>query len=257
MKWLHLFNANFRRDWINLKRYLPNTITMIITMYSIFLLMFFGITVVGDPSTAEQNIQFVIVNYLFWYLAMEVMQGMGWSMAEEARLGTLEQLYMSPLGVTNILLGRIVSTTIYSLGLTGFLLYLSMWTAGTWLPLPILEILPILLFAVLGMIGVSFMIAGLTILIKQVQAFLQILQFVFMALTFVPLSVAPYLAAAPFVKGVDMIREMMVLGVPFSSFTAEDFSILIVTGFFYFAIGIGVFRYCERMAMKKGVLGQY
>lgn len=40
MKWLHLFNANFRKEYIELKRYLPNTIALVVTFYIIFLAAF-------------------------------------------------------------------------------------------------------------------------------------------------------------------------------------------------------------------------
>src|SRR5690625_827115 len=70
MHWVHLIKANFRKEYIELIRYLPNTIAMLVTFYAIFLGMFFGIQVVGDPSMQDTNIQYVIVNYVFWFLAM-------------------------------------------------------------------------------------------------------------------------------------------------------------------------------------------
>lgn len=257
MKLLHLFNANLQREVIVLTRYWPNTVSMLITFYCIFLMMFFGIQIVGDPTTMETNVQYVIVNYIFWYLAMLAMQDIGWVVSNEATLGTLEQLYMSPMGAWKILLARIIGDTIVHLGILVFLLLLSMWTAQTSLHLNAVSLLPVLMVTLFSMYGISFMIAGLAIIIKQINAFLQILQFVFMGLTFVPLSVAPFLEFAPFVKGVDMIRKMMIDGATLSSFSVLDYVSLLVNAAFYLLIGLLVFFKCEKTAMEKGVLGQH
>ncbi|RLQ93195.1 ABC transporter permease [Falsibacillus albus] len=257
MKSLYLLQANFRREAIMLKRYLPNTISLVVTFYCIFLAMFFGIKFVGDPSSIDTNVQYVIVNYIFWYLAMMAMQDIGWAVSNEATLGTLEQLYMSPMGVWRILLARIISGTCLHLMIITILLYVSMLTTGTWLNIDIVSILPILCLTLISMFGVSFMIAGMSIIFKQIQAFLQILQFVFMGLTFVSLSFAPYLAFAPFVKGVDMVRTIMVEDVSISHFGSVDFLILSANALFYLVIGLWVFKSCERYAMRKGILGQH
>ncbi|GAA0322211.1 hypothetical protein GCM10008967_10870 [Bacillus carboniphilus] len=257
MKLLHLFNANIRREVIYLKRYLPNTISLLVTFYCIFLMMFFGIQIVGDPTTMESNVQYVIVNYIFWYLAMMAMQDIGWVISNEAQLGTLEQLYMSPMGAWKILLSRIIGSTILQLIIISVLLVLSLWTAQTTLHLNITSILPVLIITLFSMYGISFMIAGMAIIVKQVNAFLQILQFVFMGLTFVPISVAPWLEFAPFVKGVDMIRKMMIEGYTLGSFSSLDYASLIGNSAVYLLLGLVVFFKCEKTAMEKGVLGQH
>ncbi|WP_062353887.1 hypothetical protein [Bacillus kwashiorkori] len=257
MKSLTLLKANLIREAILLKRYLPNTISMILTFYLIFLGMFFGIQVVGDPSSTEVSTQYVIVNYIFWYLAMATMSGIGWTVTNEVTLGTFEQLYMSPLGAWRILLARIISTTFIELITITAMLFISMLTAGTWLNLDFLSIAPILMITIIGMFGISFMIAGMAVIFKQIASFLQISQFLFMGLTFVPLSVAPYLVFAPVVQGVDMVREIMINNVALTDFSIFEYITLSLNSLVYFAIGIIVFFRCEKVAMEKGILGQH
>lgn len=257
MKWLYLFKANFRREFIYLKRYLPNTISELITFYAIFLFLFFGIQIVGDPSSTEMNVQYTIVNYLFWFLAMSVMQGIGWSIMNEAQLGTLEQMYMSPMGAWRILLTRIISTTILQILMIVILLYLSMITTNTWLNIDVLSILPILIFTLISMVGVSFMIAGLAIIFKQISSFLQVFQFILMGLTFAPLSTMPYLALLPVTKGVDMARGIMIYNKSLIDFNGLDYLSLVSNAIVYILLGIIVFKRCEKTAMVKGVLGQH
>jgi ABC-2 type transport system permease protein len=257
MRWLNMLNANFRKEYIELKRYMANTLSMLFTFYFVFLAMFLGIELVGDPSMVEENVQYVIVSYIFWFLAMMAMQGIGWEIMTEAQRGTLEQLYMSPMGVSRIFAARMIGYIALYMVLIIFLLFISMATAGTWLNLDVVSIFPILILTLISMIGVGFMIAGMSIIFKQINAFLQIAQFIFMALTFVPISVAPYLAYAPFVKGVDLVRQIMMNGLTLSGIPLMDYVILIGNAIVYLLLGLFLFSRCEKYAMSKGLLGHY
>lgn len=257
MKWLNLFNVNLKREFILLKRYLPNTISMVITIYVIFLGLFLGIKVIGDPGSADVNIQYVIVNNVFWYLGLSVMNGIGYTVQNEVALGTLEQLYMSPLGAWRIFIARIVSSTITESITIILMLFLTMLTAGTWLNLDLISIVPVFLLTIVSMVGMSFMIAGMAVIFKQIGSFLQIAQFIFLALTYIPLTTLPILEFAPIVKGVDMIRQIMIHNYNLADFTLVDYASLLLNGLIYFGVGVWVFFRCERTAMEKGILGQH
>lgn len=257
MRWFNLLKANTRKEYLELKRYMPNTIAMIITFYAIFLGMFAGIQLIGDPSSQDINTQFAIVNYIFWFLAMAVMQDVGWQITNEAMRGTLEQLCMSPMGLWKILSARLVASTLLNFIIIFILLYVTMLTSGQWLNVDVITIFPILILTLISMFGVGFMIAGISIIWKQVQSFLQILQFILGALTFIPLSVAPFLVYFPFVKGVDLVRSVMIDGMTLSQISLGDFMILGVNAIFYFFLGLVIFQMCERVAMNKGLLAHY
>ncbi|HBS47025.1 MAG TPA: ABC transporter [Paenibacillus sp.] len=257
MKWLHLFNANFRKEYIEMKRYLPNTIALVVTFYIIFLAAFFGIMFIGDPASFDTNVQYSIVSVVFWSLTMMTMNFIGYSVITEATRGTLEQLYMSPMGVWKIMLTRIVSQLGLQSVIMILLLFGAMLTSGQWLSLNPVTTIPIIIVTMISMVGVSFMIAGLAIIVKQIQAFLQIFQFVLMGLVFVPITVAPFLAFAPFVKGVNMVRTVMLENLTLTDLPLSDYGVLILNSLVYLILGLVVFDRCEKIAMKKGLLGQY
>ncbi|QTM98861.1 ABC transporter permease [Sediminibacillus dalangtanensis] len=257
MRLLNLLKANLRKEYIELKRYLPNTIALLLTFYIIFLGLFFGIQVIGDPSTQAVNTQFVIVNYIFWYLTMVVVNDIGWKITNEATQGTLEQLSMSPMGIWRIITVRLIASTFLHFVIMVGLLYLSMATAGEWLNLDVLTLLPIFVLTIISMFGVGFMIAGLAIILKQVQAFLQILQFILAGLVFIPLATAPFLAFFPIVKGVELVRQVMIDGITLTQIPSGDYLTLLFNAVFYFGLGLGVFVYCERIARAKGLLAHY
>lgn len=257
MAWLNLLKANLKKEYLELKRYLPNTIAMILTFYIIFLGLFGVIQIVGDPTTQDMNTQYVIVNYIFWFLTITIINSVGYEVINEAMRGTLEQLSMSPMGIWRIMTARLLSTTIINLVIVVVLLYVSMATAGQWLNVDVVTIAPIMILTLFSMFGIGFIIAGISIILKQVQAFLQILQFILMGLTFVSVSMSPILQFLPFVKGIDMVREVMIQGTSLSQFAMYDYLVLILNALFYFALGLAVFIYCERIAMRKGLLAHY
>lgn len=253
----NVLRVNTKMEYLELVRYKANTISLLLTFYIIFIAMMFGIQVIGDPAQAGTNTQFVIVNYIFWYFAMMVLQSIGWTISDEAMKGTLEQLFMSPVSPWKIFLSRMFGMIFNHFILVIFLLFVSMATAGQWLNLNPFAIVPILLLTLASMIGTSFVIAGMALIFKQVSAFLQILQFIIAGLTFVPLSVAPFMVAAPFVKGVDMTRQVMIKGYTLADFTMGDYAWLIGNAIVYGIIGVGIYLACEKYAMKKGLLGHY
>lgn len=253
----NVLRVNTMMEYIELKRYKADTISLLLTFYIIFVAMMFGIQVIGDPAQASTNTQYIIVNYIFWYLGMMTLQSIGWTISDEAMKGTLEQLFMSPVKPWKIFLSRLIGTIFNHIVLVVFLLFLSMATAGEWLNLNPLAIFPILVLTLASMIGTSFVVAGMALIFKQINSFLQILQFIVAGLTFVPLSVAPYMVVAPFVKGVDMTRMIMIKGYTLADFTFGDYAWLVGNAVVYGIIGVAVYVACERYAMKKGLLGQY
>lgn len=257
MKWLHLLSANFRKEYIELKRYLPNTIALIFTFYIIFLAALFGIMFIGDPASFEMNVQYSIVSVAFWSLTMMTMNFIGYSVVTEATRGTLEQIYMSPMGVWKIMLTRIIGQFGLQSVVMVILLFAAMLTSGQWLNLNPMTTIPIIIITMISMAGVSFMIAGLAVIVKQIQAFLQIFQFVLMGLVFVPLTAAPFLAFAPFVKGVNMVRTVMMENLTLTQLPLADYAVLTLNSLVYLFVGLFVFHLCEKIAMKKGLLGQY
>jgi ABC-2 type transport system permease protein len=240
-----------------MKRYLPNTIALVVTFYIIFLAAFFGIMFIGDPASFDTNVQYSIVSVVFWSLTMMTMNFIGYSVITEATRGTLEQLYMSPMGVWKIMLTRIVSQLGLQSVIMILLLFGAMLTSGQWLSLNPMTTIPIIIVTMISMVGVSFMIAGLAIIVKQIQAFLQIFQFVLMGLVFVPITVAPFLAFAPFVKGVNMVRTVMLENLTLTDLSLSDYGVLLLNSLVYLILGLVVFDRCEKIAMKKGLLGQY
>ena len=257
MSSLNVLTANVRKVGIELLRYLPNTVSTVVTFYAIFLMFFLGIRVIGGPETTGASSEYLIVSMVLWFLALMAMQGIGWEITNEATRGTLEQLYMSPVGTWKILLSRMIGNVVVNLSIMVVVLFLNMLTAGVWLDFDLLTLAPLLFLTVVCMLGVGFMVAGLALVFKQIQAFLQIAQFIFFALVAVPVSLSPWLEALPVVRGASMIRAAMTEGVTLLEFSSLDWTLLVANTVVYFALGVFLYKLAERRAMNKGLLGQY
>jgi ABC-2 type transport system permease protein len=257
MSWLNVLVANIRKMWILMVRYLPNTVSEIITFYAIFLMFFLGIKVVGNPEQMGENSAFIIVSMFLWFLSLMAMQGIGWEITTEANTGTLEQLYMSPVPAWIILLCRMIGTVIVNIIIMAVVLVLSMLTAGRWLTFDIMTLVPLFFFLILCMLGIGFMVAGLALIYKQINALLQIAQFAFFALVSVPVTLSPWLEFLPVVRGSSMIRTAMAGDQQLLDFSSSDWIFLIVNAGVYFVAGVMVYKLAEVRAMSKGILGKY
>ncbi|MFJ3390395.1 MULTISPECIES: ABC transporter permease [Lysinibacillus] len=257
MEVFNVFKVNFKREWIHMKRYLPNTISELIIFYIVFLGFFLGISLIGDPESHDYNIQMVIMNYIFWYLVLSLTQGIGLEISGEAGRGTLEQLTITPYKLWFIFMTRMVSVVIISMVSISILLLLAMLTAKQRLNLDLLSITPILLITLLGVLGVGYMVSSITIILKESGHIIQIFQFVIMGMTFIPLTTVPFLKFAPFMYGLQLIREITINDLSISSLNVGNFLFLIINSTIYFTIGIYVFNKAEKVAKQKALLGHY
>jgi len=255
--WVDVLRANVGKVLVEMRRYLPNTISLVITFYVIFLAMFLGVTVVGDPAAADTNVRFLLVGNAVWFLLLVGINSIGWEITTEATRGTLEQLHMSPVAPRWILLARLAGNLAVHLVIVALMLIASMATVGTWLAVDLPLVVAVLIPMLLGVTGLAFAVAGLAIVYKQIQAMLQVSQFVFLGMAFVPLSVAPWLELAPIVKGVDMLRASLVHGVGFAGLGPADWLSLVGNGAAYFALGLLAYGAAERRAIARGLLGRY
>ncbi len=253
----HAFRANFVKNVIELRRYLPNTLSMIVTFYAIFVFLLLGVRLIGDPANADANVRNLLVANGFWFLLMLGVNSMGWELTNEALRGTLEQLYLGTVPTWLILLFRMIATLLIQLTILVVLMFLSMLTARTWLTVDVGALAAILPPTFLAVMGLAYVVAGITIVYKQVNSVLQLTQFVLMALAYVPLATVPLLELAPTAKGIDMVRSVMAEGLPLSSFTSADWLSVWVSGVAYFGLGLLAFKLFERRAMRRGLLGHY
>src|SRR5260221_13480290 len=201
------------------------------------------------------------VGYIFFHMQTN---RLFWGLLGEMQSGTLEQMYLSPLPSWLLTIGlqvaSIVEAAISALVLSLFI------ELVVQVPIPLhwAALLPLVLL-VLSSAGYSLILGGLTLLFKRLEVLKELFQLVVLIFggVLVPLDRMPGWMATiarflPLTPGVEVLRKTLLDQVSLGTL-ASDGTLLWLVGSAaaYLALGIVIFRWCERIAKRRGTLGQY
>ena len=255
---VNLFTAIFIKEWISLKRYPFNTISAVVTVYLVFLLFFLGYRLIGGQEAPfSSTTEGFIVGFFIWTYSIAAYSALSWGIVQEARQGTLEQLYMTPLGYERVAIYTVIANFVWSLVWVLPVLVLMMVTTGRFLHFDLITLVPILILTIASGYGIGFITGGLGLVFKKIQAFFQILQFIFVGFIVAPADTIPLLKILPFSLGTRMIARNMIEKLPIYQMPAFDILVLVVNAVFYLLVGFFVFKLCEKVAKDRGLLGHY
>jgi ABC-2 type transport system permease protein len=253
-----LYGTSLRRNLIEFRRYAFDSITGVVMIYGFFLLIFYGAKVFGGSQANFGNtISAVVVSFALWSLTIFALGSLTYELTQEAQLGTLEQLAMSPFGLTRVLVARVLTSLSIYLSMMVVLLVLMMATTGRWLNIDLASTVPILVLTLLGVIGLGFVLGGIAIVFKRVQQALQVWQLLVFGLIAAPVDRVVFTKYMPLTWGATLMRRVMVDGESIFSMPAGDMLFLAVNSLFYFAVGIAIFKRFEGAARERGLLGHY
>ncbi|QSO52287.1 ABC transporter permease [Alicyclobacillus curvatus] len=259
MMWTGLL-SEIRREWILFRRYPTELLSQLVVIIVAFYGLFLGASYMAGNNMAPGRLDAVIVGYLLWTLAMGAVGAMGWDIMNEAQNGTLEQVMLSPLGLTRILLLRSIVLFVYNIMFTIAVLFIIMSLTGRHLTVSVSAVIPLGL-AMACAIGIGYLVASVTILFKRSSQFLGLLQFVLLFLVMTPFAslhgflrmVSLLIPIAPMNA---LLRQMMIrhggLNAP------HDWLLWsIVNAVIWVALGMFVFVKASKRAKRKGILGHY
>ena len=256
---LELFLAEFRRSWIQFIRYPAEAIGGVVITTSIFYGPFLSARYIAGPTLQlGDRLDAIIVGYTLWSLVLFIMTDIAGGLQYEAQTGTLEQLFLSPFGAPLVFVLRALASLILRLAVILSILLIIMALTGSRLEFPPMLLLP-LLTVLLGAYGLAFMMGSLALLLKRVQQILGIFQFALLFLMATPtetwpgsLQVARWLL--PMTSGAGLLRDVMARG---EALNLAGFTLALLNGIGYFTVGLMIFRFAEREAKRRGLLGGY
>jgi ABC-2 type transport system permease protein len=257
---LVLFNET-RKGLLIAWSYKFNTFTMLFrnSFFFVFISLLMGGGRLDQESLAPRLLGFLV----WWYAAIGISQ-MGWALMEEAQTGTLEQMYMASVPTEIILLGRsfaalVLATAMILMIGTGLAPALDIRIPMRW------EALPVFGLTMVGLFGFGFVMAGATIVFKQVQQLANLAEQLLLYLggALLPVHNLPgwleaFSRTLPTTQGIIVLRNVVLDGGSLAS-TWGDGSLmwLMLHSMLYFVIGWLGFKWLERIARKQGTLGQY
>lgn len=251
-----LLAAMLRRELLLLRRYPADLGGQLVVVYVIFLGIFLGGRTIA-PTFIEGSLEALVAGYFLWSVIVGAYSGFAEGMIAEAQWGTLEQLMMSPIGVTWIVTLYALVRIVVSVAFSTVILIAIMITTWTWIGFDLVSFVPIVAFGVLPALGIGFALGGAALVYKQVSNVFPLLQFVFAGLLVAPVSSMPALKLLPSTQGGYLLQRTVGEGQSLWTLPPAEVGILVVTGVAYLGLGVGVFYLFDRYARAKGVLAHY
>lgn len=254
---IRALGANFKKTFIEFKRYFFNSAFSLLTTFIIFYLIFFGVKVVsGSAPNFGETIDGITVSYFMWIMFLASFQGVAYEIIEEAQRGTLEQLFMSPISFEFQMVFRMFGDFCFNIITFMPLMYFAAFTTGRTLGFDLITLLYLIILGSFCALSVGLIFGGMALIFKKISSFLQILTFVFLAILMFDLKNVWY-RFLPMVQATSMMRKMAIEGTKIYQFPIEEHFILWIAAGAYLLLGLIIFKVFEKRAMVLGTLGQY
>ena len=258
LKKLLLLQAFFKKEFLIARRYWVNSLGGLLTLYVIFLMFFGGYQGLRGLAGLEgDTAEILVVGYVVWFFMLTTYQDISDTLRSEAQQGTLEQLYMSVHGFGWVMGAKVVAGFFINLIVVAILFLAATLTTGVRLNLDILALFPVLIGTLLGALGVGFIIGGITLILKRIESYTQMVQFLLIALVALPADRVLWMRLLPGSYGSALIRKVMVEGQNLTQLGLGNVAVMFFIGILHLVLSYLVYKLCERKAMIQGTLGHY
>ncbi len=227
--------------------------------------LFIGISFfVSGGSPAPEQMAPALLGYLTWFYAAYAISDMSEGIREETQTGTLEQMYMSALPSSVLLAGRSVSSMLISSVMVVLVGGILMLLLGIRIPVR-LEGVPIFVLTISGLYGFAFILGGATLIFKQVGALSNLLSNMllflngsFLTVERMPVWLENAARSLPTTQGIDVLRRVVLDELTLVEVWRDGSLVwLVVHSAFFLLAGWTVYIWSERVARRRGLLGQY
>lgn len=190
-----------------------------------------------------------------------------WSVAFAIRMemdtGTLEPTWLAPTHHETLVIGRALGGLFWFAISQAGLFAFGIWVLGLRLRPEMLLALPAFLCAILAMVGVAYLLAGVVLLIREANFFVDTANFVFGMLsgaafpvTLLPGVLQPIAFVLPTTYAIDILRVQALGARPLFD-PALEYLVLIALTVVSYPLGRWVFGRAEEAMRRRGMLAQY
>jgi ABC-2 type transport system permease protein len=258
---LLLLKAEIKRDFIFMKRYPLEPISFLFFMYLILLAILFGFNQLAGKGLV--NVEKMVLGYSLMQFVLSTQMGWSGQIQNESQTGTLEQLSISGHTLGEVLMVRGFSQMPRQI-LSFYLLLVLFKFSNLELNMPLLQTLPYVVLSLIimgiGIFGLSYIFAGITLLFKRVGFFFQIINFAFLGLFWQDRSLIEgtmmgfFYDHFPLTIGMAAIQNHLRFD---SNPLKVEWIYFIFHSMIYCLVGYIIFYMMERRARRLGLLSQY
>lgn len=261
-KYYYVIKVSLERAFKEAMRYRFNAFAHVVSLYVLFMAMFIGVNYFGttlsvSPVDLDKSLESFVAGYFIWSIIVLAYSDISYGIINDANRGTLEQISMPAIGLSKIVLIRSFCELLFNLILSFVLLMIIILTTGKNLYLnPIMLLIPIFL-GIFAIFGIGLIFGGLALIYKRIQSVLSIVQYFMVGLVLFNSSYKWVSFLIPFRPAIDFIYDSMLGGHGIKDIHIVDLGIILGNAIIYLIIGIIIFKCCEKIAKKRGLLGQY
>lgn len=257
------------REFITLWRYFIEALSGLVMVYILFMGFFLAgrgfSRQIASQAANSTDLAHQAVGFILWLFALNSVGHFSSAVRDESHIGVMEQIALSPSGLIVDMCGRAIGKTIIDCIMIGLVLITIMLTTGISLSLPAFSVGFVFVLTLLGLYGLGFFFGGLALIYKRLGSVTMVVRFGFLILTgaITPIENFPswlqlICKTLPMTEGLKILRLLMVEKRPFSFILESgDLLVLAVNSTLYIAVGLISFKYLERIARHKGLLGVY
>ncbi|MFZ0549108.1 MAG: ABC transporter permease [Candidatus Promineifilaceae bacterium] len=226
---------------------------------------FIGLSfLVGGGRLEGEQLSASLIGYLVWFFAIKAISDMSSNLKDEMQAGTLEQMFMSPTDTGFLVLGRSMSTLLTTTVIAALIAIGPMFLLKIRLPLSPAAV-PVFIITISGLYGFGFAVGGFTLIYKQANSLSDLVQYglVFLNGALLPIDRFPSWLAfiarlLPTTQGIIVLRQVTVDGMSLAeTWQAGTLVWLIIHSAVFLLLGWLIFKWCEKIARQRGLLGQY
>ncbi len=246
----NLLKLSCLKYWWNIKNNKFKLITVLI--FNTVLLLIFFLSMQNERVTGLLDIDYatIFIIYIVIWIIMNAFSKMSELITKENKEGTLEILYTSPYGFIKILFVDIIINVLVCVMLLILLFVMNTSITGVLQNVNFLQLIIVISIGVFSLYGVGLIIAGLTLLTKEIDNFLFIVKLV---AAYCILSFDSFLI--PFSTAKNMIADIILNGSLEEGKMLINFIVLFANSVIYFIIGVVVYKYIEKLTLKKSSIG--
>lgn len=218
----------------------------------------------GQMTGTEDFIPFIVIGAVLNSYVNTLLYGMGESIRREAVQGTLDYVFAAPCNKVYVLIGKALSESLSSTIFAASQLAISALLFGVNLTLGVmLPVFFIVILLILGLYGLSLVLAAVSLMYKQSHDVSETIGYVFYVFSPVryPIESLPSWAQIigkliPLTYALIIVRSIMLLGASLSEMYWEILALLIIDAVLILA-GFYMFNWLENKTKKSGTISHY